>query len=137
MEIQAKLLTEMSFAIETDSGYHVILDTNDADAKEAAHPCPTELLLVALAGCMGMSLTTILNKMKQPPLTYEIHVQATKKQRPPYTFETIRLEHILSGQKLEASAIQRALTLAEERYCAVGLMLKEAINVTHTFRIVI
>lgn len=136
MEVQAKLLTDLRFTIETGSGYHVILDSATAAAREAADPCPTDLLLVALAGCMGMSLTTILRKMKQSISSYEIHIQAEKNQRPPYIFTAIQLEHVISGLDIAPAALQRAITLAEERYCSVGIMLKETVHVTHTFRII-
>jgi putative redox protein len=134
MEVQAKLLTKMSFAIETGSGYHMILDTDDPTSGQAAGPCPTELLLAALAGCMGMSLTSILGKMKQQVTSYDIHIIGEKSQSPPHIFTSITLEHLLSGT-LEPSAIQRAMTLAENRYCLVGLMLRETVKITNTFQI--
>jgi putative redox protein len=134
MEVQAKLLTKVSFAIETGSGYHMVLDTDDPDDGQGAGPCPTELLLASLAGCMGISLTTILRKMKQNVTNYDIHVAGEKSQRPPHIFETITLEHVLSGT-IDPAAVQRAITLAEKRYCLVGIMLKETVNITNTFRI--
>jgi len=134
MEVQAKLLTKMSFAIETGSGYHMILDTDDPDDGQGTGPCPTELLLAALAGCMGMSLTAILRKMKQHVTNYDIHIAGEKSQHPPRIFTSIILEHVLSGT-IEPSAVQRAITLAEERYCLVGIMLKETVKITNTFHI--
>lgn len=135
MHVQAKRGAGLSFAIDTGSGHSMLLDTSNVDPEESAGPCPTELLLAALAGCTGMAITPILQKMKQEIETYSIQVNGEKTSRPPYIFHTITLEHHFSGPGISEDVIRRALDLVEKKYCSVGAMLNDDIHVTHTIHL--
>lgn len=131
MHVQATRSTGLNFAIDTGSGHSMLLDTSDIDPEESVGPCPTELLLAALAGCAGMAITPILQKMKQSIDTYTIQVTGEKAPRPPYIFHTITVEHHFSGPVISEDVVQRALELVEKRYCPVGAMLNADVHVTH------
>ena len=92
---------------------------------------PMEALLVALGGCLGMSVAPILRKMRQRVTSYEIVVSGALTERPPRVFERIAVEHRITGSDLDRSAIERALTLAETRYCGASAMLGKAAQISH------
>jgi putative redox protein len=118
------------FAATTGSGGHAPLAPANATAPTGA-VSPMEALLVALGGCLGMSVAPILRKMRQPVARYELHISGALSERLPRVFETITVEHIIAGEGLDPAAIERALGLAETRYCGVSAMLGKAVPITH------
>ena len=110
--------------------YSLTLASSQSD-DAAAGASPMELLLVALGGCLGMSVIPMLRKMRQEVTAYEIRVQGAPSRGWPVVFTAIAVEHRLAGHALNAAAIERAITLAEARYCGVSAMLGAAVPITH------
>ncbi|HET9111381.1 MAG TPA: OsmC family protein [Ktedonobacterales bacterium] len=118
------------FAATTGSGGHAPLEpTNDAAPTGAISPM--EALLVALGGCLGMSVAPILRKTRQQVSRYEIRVSGAVSERLPRVFESITVEHVITGETLDRVAIERAVSLAETRYCGVSAMLRATVEITH------
>ncbi len=124
------------FAAATGSGGVADLAPAAEDGAPTGAVSPMEALLVALAGCLGMSVAPILRKMRQPVSRYEIRAHGALTTRPPRVFEAITVEHTFAGEGLERQAIERAVTLAEERYCGASAMLGKAARISHTITIV-
>ena len=101
-------------------------------AGAAAGVSPMELLLVALGGCLGMSVVPILRKMRQEVTAYEMRVTGERSHGWPVVFTGIVVEHRVTGHALDVAAIERAIALAEARYCGVSAMLGKAVPLTHT-----
>jgi putative redox protein len=118
------------FAALTGSGGRAPLAPTDGETLTHAIS-PMEALLVALGGCLGMSVAPILRKMRQQVTRYEIRVSGALTERAPRVFTTIAVEHIITGADLDAAAIERAIALAETRYCGASAMLGKAAQITH------
>ena len=133
----ARLKQDMRFAIDTGSGHTVMVDMLDEQTSGATNvgSSPMELLLVALAGCTGISVLSILRKRKQEIIGYELRVHGKRAEQHPKVFTTISVEHIFSGKQLEIKWIERAITMAEERYCGVEAMLSKTATITHAYTI--
>ena len=135
MEIQATLAGGMRFDIETGSGHKLTLDAGEDLGGVNSGARPMEMLLTGLAGCMGMSIISILNKMHQEVLNYKINIHGERASKHPQVFTTITVEHILRGPGLKSEAVQRAFELAERKYCGASTMLENAATIKHAFRI--
>ncbi len=118
------------FDAATGSGGQVAMAPAEEQAPSGA-VSPMEALLLALGGCLGMAVAPILRKMRQQVTRYEIHVSGALTERPPRVFESIVVEHRITGARLDAVAIERALALAETRYCGASAMLGKAAHITH------
>ncbi len=136
MRINARLFRDMCFALETERGHTLPLDMTEESGGTDEGPCPMEALLMALAGCAGMGVITILRKMRQDVTDYTIHVRGERSELPPHIFTSIILVHSFFGHNIQSSAVQRAIELNEERYCSVGAMLNKATMISHSFQIV-
>jgi len=55
---------------------------------------------------------------------------------PPWTWEDVELEYIISGKDLRPALIERAITLSEDKYCSVGATIAGRANVKSTFKII-
>jgi putative redox protein len=98
-------------------------------------PTPMELVLMALAGCTGMDVVSILEKKRQPAQTLEIHVRGKRAEEHPRVYTEIELEFIFTGEALTPEAAARAIELSATKYCSVGGMLSKAAPIRTSFRI--
>lgn len=129
------LVGPMRFDAESGSGNRVVMDVNEQDGGQNAGPSPMELLLMALAGCTGMDVITILRKKRQNVTGYTVSVRGVRREEHPQTFTAITVEHVVTGQGVSADAVRRAIELSETKYCPVGATLAKTATITHSFRI--
>lgn len=96
----------------------------DGDSERG--PSPTELLLMSLAGCMGVDVRMILEKSRVPLETLEVEVEGERAPEPPRRFTRIRLVYRLRGPGDEDEPkLQRAIDLSRDKYCSVLHTLRE------------
>ncbi len=113
MDVRATWATEWQFEVDDDTGHHITLDVDQQEGGHNEGFRPMGMLLVALAGCMGMSVLPILPKV----------------------FTEIRIEHVVSGHNVQPEAMRRSIELAETKYCGVSAMLGKTARITNTFRL--
>jgi len=136
MTVRATLETGMRFDVETGSGHHVILDAAEHNGGQNSGPQPMEMLLVALAGCSGMDILTILRKKRQDITGYELRIHGMRAEEHPKVYLDITLEHVFSGHNIRPEAVERAIELTEERYCGASAMLGKTATIGHKFSII-
>jgi putative redox protein len=99
---------------------------------EGRGPTPTETLLIALGGCTGMDVVSILTKMRQAPTGFWIEVTGTRRKERPRPFAAIAIVYHLEGD-LDDAKVRRAIELSERKYCPVGAMLRPAVSITSSY----
>jgi len=133
VQLTQPLKRERQFVGTTGSEHHIVLD--DAEGRTGAKPI--ELLAVALAGCTAFDVITVLRqKYHQQVTAYEVRVDADQAERPPQVFTAVRIHHVVTGCGIDATAIEEAIRLSEEKYCSVGAMVKQTASVRTTYEIV-
>lgn len=92
--------------------------TTDGDA--AAGPSPMEMLLIGLAGCMGVDVVDILKKMRVPLSGLTVRAEGDRRSDPPRRFTAVRLVYRAEGvAESDLAKLQRAVDLSRETYCSV------------------
>lgn len=90
------------------------------DSAGALGPSPTQLLLLSLAGCMGVDVRMILEKSRVPVEALEVVVEGDRVEDPPRRFHTIRLTYRLRGPgEADQAKLDRAVELSRDKYCSV------------------
>jgi putative redox protein len=137
MDATAHLQQELRFGITSGSGHSVTVDMLDTymQGETSMGFSPMELLLVALAGCTGISVLTVLRKRRQEVTGYELQVHGKRAKEHPRVFTDITVHHIFIGNALEEKWIARAITLSEQQFCGVEAMLNKTASITHTYTI--
>jgi putative redox protein len=121
------------FSVETGSGHCFQID----DAEGNGGPQPIELVAAALAGCTASDVITVLRHQKNQHVTgYEVSVEADQGERPPHPFVLVRIHHIVSGHGIDPAAVNEAIRMSEEKYCAVQAMLRHSAAITTTFELI-
>jgi len=97
---------------------------------------PLEVVLHGLAACTGMDVISILEKKRQDVREMEIVVRAEQRTEEfPKIYTRIDLEYVVSGFGVSESAVARAISLSEEKYCSVGGMLGEQVEISTSYRV--
>ena len=125
---------ENDFFIGISPGGHAsIMETNGVRASAAT---PIELLLIAVGGCMASDVVDILRKKQEKLTDYKIEVTGERRNDFPRSFKSIKLHHILTGERLSDSAVKQAIELSDSKYCSVAATLRPTADVSVTYEIV-
>lgn len=135
MDATLELTAGMAFVATPDSGHAITLDAAEAGGGAGQGPTPMELVLLALGGCTGMDVISILRKQRQEVTGYQVRVHGDRAAGHPRVFTAFAVEHRISGRHLDPAAVRRAVELSATKYCPVGSMLGEAAPVQHRIRI--
>jgi len=121
-----------AFVAETQSG-HALVTSFAHEARSAASPM--ELLLVALGGCTGADVVSILEKKRQRVTGYDIEVLAERRAEHPRIYTRIEVIHRVRGHHVDEKAVQHAVELSETKYCSVSGMLRAAAEISMRYEI--
>lgn len=121
--------------VGVDSSKHSVVLSAQDEANGTGMK-PSDLLLVALAGCTAVDVVGILKKKRQDLRGLEINVSATQDSDPPWAFRKIELEFVVSGVGLKEKAVADAVQIAEEKYCSVSATVREVAEVVTHYQIV-
>lgn len=86
---------------------------------------PKALLLSALAGCSGIDVVEILEKMKLAFAGLQIEVEADQTNEPPKVFTDIHINFIIKTEEENRDKVKKAIDLSLDKYCGVSAMLKK------------
>lgn len=131
MIVKMKWDGDSRFTSESETGAKVTIDTGVAYGGSGEYSTPMELLLVSLGGCAGIDLVMILEKMRVNLSKVAVEVKARRRDEEPRYFEEIEIVYKLSGDGLTEDKAERAAKLATEKYCSVGVMLREKAEISY------
>ncbi len=133
--VDVKWLDGMAFEAEVD-GHRIALDASPETGSRNSGPRPKPLMMVALAGCTGMDVISILKKMKVEPQSFIVRVEGESAEEHPKQYTSMHLIYEFRGEGLQVDKLQRAIELSQEKYCGVSATLKKALDITYEIRIV-
>jgi putative redox protein len=96
---------------------------------------PVELLMFALAGCTGIDMVSIGQKMRMEITGVSVQVSYQQREEHPRAIATAHLDYRITGKGLDPAKVERAIQLSEEKYCSVGATLAGVTKITHSFSI--
>lgn len=96
---------------------------------------PMELVLIALAGCTGVDVASILEKKRQPLKELRLQVRGKRAETCPRKYTEIEVKYLLWGDGLNEDAVRKAIALSEEKYCSVSAMLEASVMLRFSYQI--
>lgn len=112
------------FRASTPAGSQVL------DGERIAGASPTDMLLIALAACMGTDIVDILSKGRQELTGCRIEASGVRREEPPRRFTAITLKVELIGRNLSRQKAERAVELSRTTYCSVWNSMAPDIDLT-------
>ncbi|KAA9041052.1 OsmC family protein [Ginsengibacter hankyongi] len=113
-------------------GHDVIIDLDKAGGGNDLGTSPKILMLVSLAGCTGLDVVGILNKMKVTFSDLSINVHAHLTEVDPKIYDEVTVTYTIKVHKKDEGKVQKAVTLSQDKYCGVSEMFRAFAKLSHT-----
>ena len=120
------------FVAITPSGHAQVLDFR---GERSAASGPLELLLVALGGCTGADVVSVLRKKRERVSSYRIEVRAERREEHPRSFRRFEVRHIVKGKSISEKAVAQAIQLSTEKYCSVAATVRPTAEIVTSYEI--
>ena len=117
------------------NGHDLILDVDESSGGDDSGPRPKQLMLVALAGCTGMDVISILRKMKVDVDDLHVKVEGDLTDEHPKYYYRIHVIYEFRGTDLPMDKLEKAVSLSEDRYCGVSAVYKKVMEMTSEIKI--
>jgi putative redox protein len=123
-EAQATWTKNHEFTAQAGSGHTLLMDGDKVTAST-----PMELVLMALCGCTGYDVISILQKKREPFTSLEIRAQGERATGYPAVYTEIKLTYRVGG-KVSRKSVEDAVKLSKEKYCSVSAMLDKTAKIS-------
>jgi len=126
-KIEVKLVqVEYGFVASDESGKSIQMDNSEEGGGKGFGVRPMQNLLMALGGCSGIDIVSILKKQRQAMAGLEIHIEGEReKGKTPALWETVHMKFIIKGDVSQEKA-EMAARLSVDKYCSVAETLRRA-----------
>ena len=126
----------MAFSAETGSGHLLTMDGAPDGGGRNLAPRPMETVLAGTGGCTAYDVVLILQRGRHDVRGCQVKVTAERAPQDPKVFTKIHLHFVVTGVRLAAGAVERAIALSHEKYCSATIMLGKTAEITTSFEIV-
>ncbi len=117
------------------SGHKITIDADSNFGGNDMGPRPKPLMLLALAGCTGMDVVSILKKMKVGFDKFNIIVEGQLTDDHPKQFSKMHIIYEFRGPDIPAEKLRKAVELSQEKYCGVSAMYRKIVELTYEIKI--
>jgi putative redox protein len=124
----------MAFEADVD-GYKVVVDSKEEHGGSGLGPRPKPMMMVALAGCTGMDVVSILKKMRVEYEHFSVRIEGELTEEHPKYYTHMHIVYEFKGKDLPLDKLQKAIDLSQERYCGVSASYRKAMEITHEIKI--
>jgi len=113
----------LQFVAEDYSGHAIVLDTSKEVGGGESGFKPINFLLVALGGCMGFDIVSILQKKKADLKGFTVELEGERAEEHPKRFTKINVRFKYRGN-VPPPDFNRAFELSRDKYCSILATLK-------------
>lgn len=121
----------MRFVGVSGSGHAVVVDTLPEQGGYGTAPSNTELLLIALCGCTGMDVVSILKKKRIDFHDFEVAAEAELAPDLPKRLTAIELVYRIWGGAVRREALEQAVELSQSKYCTISNTVKGVARISY------
>jgi putative redox protein len=130
-EITAAWKNEMAFVGQDTNGATLQMGTLDGKPGFS----PMHLLLIAVAGCTGEDIVSILKKKRLALSNMQVRVRGKRATDYPMIWTDIHITYLVWGEAIPPRDVEQAIQLSEDKYCSVRLMLCNAARITSEYHL--
>ena len=128
--INLEWLSDMSFEASVD-GHKIYLDSTLEHGGKNVGPRPKPLMMVALAGCTGMDVVSILAKMRVEYESLNVEVEGELTEEHPKRFIGMKIIYRIRGNNIPLDKVEKAVKLSKENYCGVSANYTKAFPIEY------
>ncbi|MBE2224533.1 MAG: OsmC family protein [Anaerolineae bacterium] len=124
---------DWNFETTLGSGYQVQFKAPEPNATGGS---PMEFLLAGVAGCTGVDVLSILNKMRQDVTGLTVDIEGDRAEDYPMVYTDVTIVYNLTGTDIDPDAVEKAIELSMTKYCSASIIFKRAgVKVSTTYHI--
>lgn len=120
----------LQFESDNPSGHKVLIDTSVENGGQNSGLAPKAMMLSSLAGCSGLDVVSILNKMKVEIDDFKITTTGELTEEHPKYYHIVHVVYQFYGKELPQKKLKKAVDLSVEKYCGVMEMFLKFAEVT-------
>jgi len=117
------------------SGKKIIMDADVSVGGKDSGPRPKPLMMVSVAGCTGMDVISILEKMRVKVDKFNVRVEGELTEEHPKHFSKMNIIYEFTGKDLPIAKLEKAVNLSQDRYCGVSFNYRKSFEISHEIRI--
>ena len=114
----------MTFESNNPSGISVVMDTAIEGTDHRNGLSPKAMMLSSLAGCTGLDVVSVLDKMRVADYTFKMVVIGELTDEHPKYYHKVELQYHFTGKDLDENKFQKAVDLSVDKYCGVMEMFR-------------
>lgn len=118
-----------------ESGNTIDMDGSPEIGGQGLGVRPMETVLMGLGGCASMDVLSILKKMRENIVDYEVEINADRAEDHPKVFTKIHVHFKLFGN-IKKENVEKAIRLSVDKYCSVTHMLNKTAAITESYEII-
>ncbi len=136
-KVEIKFVDGMTFVGKGESNHWVVMDGAETVGGSDAGTRPMELVLIALGGCTGMDVVSILRKKRVKFDKFEMRISGERAEEHPKVYTKVNIEYIFYGRDIKEKDVEHAIELSQTKYCSVSAILKKSgAEVNYTYKII-
>ena len=127
--VTTKWTQKSQFDTDNPSGHHLTMFDKSQDNGDVVGFAPKALMLSSLAGCSGLDVVSLLEKMRAEVAQFHIEVTAELTDEHPKYYNNVKVDYHFSDAELQPDKIQKAVNLSVTKYCGVMEMFRKFADV--------
>lgn len=132
MKQELNVTWDKNMHFTSSMGKHTIsMDSSEEHGGQGLGVGPKGLLMVALGGCTGMDVISLLKKMKVEPDYFNLKVEGILAEEHPKKFLEMKVVYEFRGNNLDYEKIEKAVKLSQDKYCGVKASFEGAIKMSY------
>lgn len=120
----------MQFEADNPSGKTLLMDTSPEHGGHNSGLGPKAMMLASLAGCSGLDVVSILDKMKVKISDFRMETSGELTEEHPKYYNKVHVDYHFYGDNLNEKKINKAVDLSISTYCGVMEMFRQFAEVT-------
>ncbi|RNI37424.1 OsmC family peroxiredoxin [Hanamia caeni] len=120
----------MNFTADLN-GHQLEIDTEESRGGNNKGTRPKVLMLASLAGCTGLDVVGILNKMRVNFTNLSIKVDAHLTDEEAAIYDEVTVNYSIKVDKADEQKVEKAVKLSQEKYCGVTKMFEAFAKVSY------
>lgn len=122
--VTTKWTQKSQFESNNPSGYKLTMFDKDKDNEGVIGFAPKALMLSSLAGCSGLDVVSLLEKMRAEVAEFYIEVTGELTEEHPKYYNKVKVDYHFKDTNLQPDKIKKAVNLSIEKYCGVMEMFR-------------
>ncbi|MBE9489444.1 MAG: OsmC family protein [Bacteroidetes bacterium] len=129
-KITTKWKGNMVFESDNPRWDSIMIDASEDFGGTNSGMAPKAMMLSSLAGCSGLDVISVLNKMKVKIDDFKMIVEGELTDEHPKYYHAVSVDYHFYGKGLNLNKINKAVNLSVEKYCGVMEMFRQFANIT-------